>query len=348
MSGELTFRRRRILYAALTEYIATGEPVGSRRLAKRYGINLSPATIRNVLSDLEDGGYLAQPHTSAGRVPTDKGFRVFIDALVQMREVPAADKAHILARLRDLRPGQDDIVREAGRVLASMTDAAAVVLAPRPDQERLSQLRFMVLGQGQLLAVMVTRGGAVQNRILRLPSPDPAELERLHNLLDELVPGKTLLELRDTLSREMDSERHRYDALRRHAATIVEAIPDADASAEVHIEGQGNLFERPEFGDAGKIRSYMRAFEERERILELIEHTVGSAGVQVLVGTEASFGDITDVSVIASHYGQGESPGALGVIGPARMDYAKVVPLVDFTAQVVGELYGRGDEPEGR
>ncbi|NOY92474.1 MAG: heat-inducible transcription repressor HrcA [Deltaproteobacteria bacterium] len=330
----------------MTEYIATGEPVGSRRLAKRYGINLSPATIRNVLSDLEDAGYLQQPHTSAGRVPTDAGFRVFIDALVQMREVPDTDKTLILARLRDLRPGQDDVMREAGKLLASMTDAAAVLTAPRPDQEHLDQLHFMPLRAGRLLAVMVTRSGAIQNRVVPYPEVERAELDRLNNLLDELVPGATLLELRDRLSVEMETERGRYDSLRRSASKMVEAIPDATTATEVVIEGQGKLFERPEFGDVGKIRTYMRAFEERERILELIEQTVGSAGVQVLVGTEASLGDITDVSVITSHYGEGSSPGTLGVIGPARMDYAKVVPLVDFTARVVGELYTAADDPD--
>jgi len=346
LSGELTFRKRRILYAALTEYIATGEPVGSRRLAKRYGINLSPATIRNVLSDLEDSGFLQQPHTSAGRVPTDAGFRVFIDALVQMRELPETDKAQVLARLKDLRPGEDDVMREAGRMLASMTDAAAVITAPRPDQERLSQLRFMALRPGQLLAVMITRSGAVQNRVIRHPGLEKQELEHLNNLLEEWVQGVTLLELRDKLSGQMESERGQYDTLRRSAAEMVDAIPDEPAEADLLIEGQGNLFGRPEFGDVSKIRGYMRAFEERKRILELVERTVGSAGVQVLVGTEASLGDITDVSVITSHYGDGASTGALGVIGPARMDYAKVVPLVDFTARVIGDLYHADEDPD--
>jgi len=345
LPGDLSFRKRRILYAALTEYIATGEPVGSRRLAKRYGINLSPATIRNVLADLEDAGYLQQPHTSAGRVPTDAGFRVFIHALVQMREVPETDKAAILARLHELKPGEDDVMREAGKLLASMTDAAAVVTAPRPDQERLDQLRFMPLRPGQLLAVMVTRRGAVQNRVVPHPGVERAELERLNNLLAELVPGATLLELRDRLKREMESERGRYDTLRRSASEMVAAISETTTATEIVIEGQGKLFERPEFVDVGKIRTYMRAFEERERILDLIEQTVGSAGVRVLVGTEASLGDVTDVSLIASHYGEGSSRGGLGVIGPARMDYAKIVPLVDFTARAIGDLYSAADDP---
>src|SRR5690606_7060869 len=163
---ELPFRARKILFAVITEYIATGEPVGSRRLAKRYGLNLSPATIRNVTADLTEAGYLVQPHTSAGRVPTERGFRVFVDALIQMREVTAEDRDVVLERMRDLRPGVDDLVREAGRLLATISGAAAVVTRPRPDSEPLSQIRFMDLRPGELLAVVITKGGAIQNRVI--------------------------------------------------------------------------------------------------------------------------------------------------------------------------------------
>ncbi len=181
---QLSYRARKILFAVVSEYIATGEPVGSRRLSKRYGLNLSPATIRNELSDLEDAGCLAQPHTSAGRVPTESGFRVFIDALAQMREVSEVDRAAILARMGALRPGVDDVVREAGRLLASLTGAAALLTRPRTELEPLSQLRFMMLAETSVLAVIVTRSGAIQNRVVALSEPlDPSELERLHNYL---------------------------------------------------------------------------------------------------------------------------------------------------------------------
>ncbi len=347
---ELSYRSRRILYATIAEYIATGEPVGSRRLSKRYGINLSPATIRNVLADLEEAALLAQPHTSAGRVPTDAGFRVFVDALVQMREVGKEDRAAVLQRLQNLAPGSD-LLTEAGALLSSLTGAAAVVTAPPPDDERLAQLRFMPLRDGQLLAVLVTRGGAIQNRVVPLVEDLPsAALERVNNMLAELVEVEalSLLGVRDALAARIADERGTVAALRTQARDMVDRTAEAAPQAGALVIDQGRLFDRPEFLDAEKIRSYLRAFDDREQLLALLENTLGAGGVSVLIGAEVSLGAVEDVSVISSRYERGESSaGSVGVIGPTRMDYAKVVPLVGYTAQVMSEVLrdGDGDEP---
>lgn len=338
MPGELNYRNRRILYAVLTEYIATGEPVGSRRVAKRYGINLSPATIRNVLADLEEAGYVTQPHTSAGRVPTDLGFRVFVDALVQMRDVTEEDRAAVLARLSNLSPA-DDIMRETGRLLSTLTGVAAVLAPPKAAEERLSQLRFMPLREGELLVVMVTSSGAVQNRALRFGGTlEVGELERVNNYLADLVEGRRLIDIRNEVERRMESERDRYQALRRRADEMLAAVPE-EADRQIVIEGQGVLFDRPEFGDAEKIRGYLRTFEERELLVSLLDQTLTSGGVQVLIGSETNIESVKDITVIASSYGgSGSAQGGVAVIGPTRMDYAKVVPLVDFTARVMSEV----------
>ena len=343
---ELSFRARKILYACVTEYIATGEPVGSRKLARRYGLNLSPASIRNVLSDLEEAGFLAQPHTSAGRIPTDTGFRVFVDALVQMREVTAEDKAAVLTRMRQLKPGEDDIMRETGRLLSALTGAAAVLSPPKPEEERLAQLRFVPLGEGKVLAVLVTKSGSVQNRVVRMAADFPLpELERLHNLLSELVDNRTLAELRERIAQHVEHERDQYDELRENAHLLVEALSGRAEGPDVVIEGQKLLFDRPEFTDAEKIRAYLRTFEERERLLHLLDRTLASGGVQVLIGAETELSDLADISLVSANYGQpGSAKGTLGVIGPTRMDYAKVVPLVEFTARVMGQVLD-GDGP---
>ncbi|MBK8171418.1 MAG: heat-inducible transcription repressor HrcA [Sandaracinaceae bacterium] len=339
---ELAFRSRSILFAAITEYISSGEPVGSRTLEKRYSLNLSAATIRNVLSDLEDGGYLAQPHTSAGRIPTDKGFRAFVDALVQMRDVAVEDQAAIMARMQILRPGVDDVMRETGRILSSLTGAAAVVMPPRPEDERLMQMRFMPLRAGELLAVLVTRSGNVQNRVVRVSKEiDTHALERVHNYLDELVrEGRTLTEARDTLAADMQRERDHYDALRKAVKQILDATIDAaEGRSEMLIEGQGRLLDRPEFADVDKVRALLRTFEEKEKLLELLDRTMDSRGVQVLIGAETNLGAVQDLSVVSASYSQGgNATGSIGVIGPTRMDYGKVVPLVGFAAEKMGEL----------
>lgn len=345
--SELAFRSRSILFAAVTEYISTGEPVGSRTLEKRYGLNLSAASIRNVLADLEEGGYLAQPHTSAGRIPTDRGFRAFVDALVQMREVAMEDRAAIVSRLNALRPG-DDVMRETGRILSSLTGAAAVVMPPRPEEERLMQMRFMPLRVGELLAVLVTRTGNVQNRVVRLARElDLTALERVHNYLDELVrEGRTLAEARDALADEMHRERGTYDALRKAAKEILDATIDAgETRSEMFIEGQGRLLDRPEFADIDKVRALLRTFEEKEKLLELLDRTMDSGGIQVLIGAEAGLVGAQDLSVVTAGYSQGgNASGTLGVIGPTRMDYGKVVPLVGFAAEKMGELLDKKRE----
>lgn len=338
---ELSSRCRKILYAIVTEYVSTGEPVGSRTLARCYGMNLSPATIRNVLADLEESGYLQQPHTSAGRVPTDLGFRVFIDAWVQAQDLTGQDKSAVLSRMQSLDPGRDDVLREAGQLLSALTEAAVVVATPSPEEESLAQLRFLPLREGQLLAVLVTRSGAVQNRIVQLERDmDERELERINNYLVELVDGCSLGQVRQQLAAEMENERSRYDRLRQRVKEVVEAVSSAsEERGDLVIEGQGRLFDRPEFADVEKIRSYLRAFEEKERLLAMLDRTLAAGGVQVLIGTETDLADVRDISLISAKYGQnGQAIGALGVIGPTRMDYAKVVPLVGFTAECMSEL----------
>lgn len=333
---ELPFRARKILYAVITEYVASGEPVGSRTLAKRYGLNLSPATIRNVLADLTEAGYLTQPHTSAGRTPTERGFRVFVDALIQVRQVTADDREAILERMRELRPGVDDLVREAGRLLATIAGAAAVVTRPRSDTEPLSLIRFMVLRPGELLALVITKAGAIQNRVIPAPDIDDSELERLNNYLEEKVPGRTLHEVRSNLAAEVDDAR---ELSNRARAIIAAATAGSDAPGEVVIEGHTVLFDRPEFSDPEKIRRYLRTFEEKEQLLSLLDQTLAAGGVQVLIGSETELEDVPDISLISANYRRGGiNAGAVGIIGPTRMDYGKLVPLVGFTAQVMSDV----------
>ena len=346
---DLSFRARKILYTVIAEYVATGEPVGSRRLSRRYGLNLSPASIRNVLADLEEAGYLSQPHTSAGRVPTDAGFRLFVDALVHMREVTAEDRATIVSRMRELRPGEDDVMRETGRLLSALTGTVSLVAPPRPDEEPLSHIRFLPLDGDRVLAVLVTRRGAVQNRVVHMgKSLAPGELEQLHNYLSEMVDGRSLSEVREALAREMASERGDYVTLSARALEMVEAsFAGDDEPPRVLIEGRDLLFGRPEFADAQKIRAFLRTFEERELLLDLLDRTLVSGGLHVLIGSEAELEEIEDISVISASYGNpGGSKGTLGVIGPARMDYAKVVPLVQFTARMMGRVLADEDPEE--
>jgi heat-inducible transcriptional repressor len=263
-----------------------------------------------------------------------------------MRDVSDRDRAAVLARMKQLRPGVDDVVREAARMLASLSGAAGVV-SRRADREAIAHLRFMPLGERRLLVVVVWHSGAVQNRVIEVTEPLATdELDRLHNYLAELTTvraegdaGLSLAELRSALADTVAKERDAYDGLRRRAKEIVDAAASAPATDSLVIEGQGALFDRREFADPEKIRRFLRTFEERERLLGLLDRAIAAGGVQVLVGSEAELDDADDVGVISSTYrAHGVPSGSLGVIGPSRLDYAKLMPLVGFTAQVVSDV----------
>jgi len=333
-------RHRRILFAVVTEYIASGRAVSSRRVAKRYAVKLSPATIRSVLVDLEDAELLRQPHTSAGRVPTDAGFRCFVDAMATAGEISDAHRTAMIRRLQDLEPGAD-AVRETGQLLSRLTGTATIIAQPPVAEAILDQLRFMRLSSGRTLAVLVTRSGGVENRVVVTElDVDDHSLERVNNYLADLVGGRTLRSVRDVLAVRLATEQGQYQVLRQQAQQMVEATVEGETErAQVVIEGQGALFDRPEFGDAEKIRGYLNAFEEKQKLLELLEQTLLADGVQVFIGSEAALDGVGDISVISSPYRQdGTSIGSFGIVGPTRMDYKKYVPLVGFAADVLSDI----------
>jgi heat-inducible transcriptional repressor len=343
----LSKRARSVLYAVVTEFIASGEPVGSRTLSKKYGLLLSPATIRNVLADLEDAGYLAQPHTSAGRVPTESAFRLFIDALMRVRRLPEDDADRIHDWLADLRPDAD-ILRETGKLLSDLSGAPAVVLRSPTETRRLLKLRFITTRPGEVLAVVVFEDTTVENRFLRVDKPiSDAELDRLHGLLEEVVPGHTLAEVRDAVARGMSERRDELKALHELGHVLLSSTSESGPRhAEVVIEGQALLLDRPEFGNVDRLRELLLALEARERLVGLLDRTLDSDRVQVFLGEETSSAVGYPVSVVAARYRERGGPaGAVGVIGPTRMDYPLVVPLVAAAADAMSTALARSQEP---
>lgn len=344
--AELSARARHILYACVTEFVSTGEPVGSRTLSKKHGIDLSPATIRNVLSDLEEWGYLQQPHTSAGRVPTDRAFRLFIDALMRMRDLSPEDVAQIRARFEALAPGSN-LMRESGKLLSDLTGTAAVVVTPRAESLTLKHLRFVRIQPGELLAVLVLSDGSVQNRFVRGDIGEP-DLLRVHNLLDDVIEGRTLGDLRDLFARRLATDRVQHDDLRRQAfslggAAVGEALEHG--GADVVIEGQAKLLGQPDFAGAEGMKNVMTALDEREQLVRLLDATVAAKGTTVVVGAEAGeLGGGQLAFVGAAYKDHGRAAGSIGVIGPTRMDYPKVVPLVTATAHAMTAFIERSSE----
>jgi heat-inducible transcriptional repressor len=335
----LSARARQILYAAVSEFVQTGEPVGSRTLATR-GIELSPATIRSVLADLEDAGFLHQPHTSAGRVPTDLAFRLFIDALMELREPTHDEQSLIRMRFEEMEPGPF-VLRDAGRLLSELTGSAALVISPRTETLKLRHLRFIRTTPGEFLAVLVMADGSVQNRFLRT-TLDDADLDRVHNLLDEAIEERTLGDLRDFFARRKNQNvSDGLGGLRRTAFELGEAAvgPAVRAGADLVIEGRSKLLEQAQFVGAEDLRTVVSALDDETRILRLLDATLEANGTAVLVGRELADLGNGQLSVIGATYKRpGQSPGAVAVIGPTRMDYAKVVPLVTATASAMTTL----------
>ncbi|HEY1557320.1 MAG TPA: heat-inducible transcriptional repressor HrcA [Kofleriaceae bacterium] len=334
MPSELSRRAQKILHAVVTEYLTGGDAVGSRTVTRRHDLGLSPATVRNVMADLEELGLLEQRHTSAGRVPTATGLRFFIDSLLKVRGLTPREKDEI--RERVIAPSPDEVVQRASRLLSDLTHHAAVVIAPDPGAQRLERIEFVPLRDGKLIAVLVTTDGRIENRLV-VDDIEASRLERIHNYLNELLAGMTLEEVRDRVIRELGEDKNRYDeavavALRLGHAVFVSA---PERAADVVIAGQANLVDdQPE-----RIRELLRALEDKETLVRLIDRTRTAEGIQVFLGAETALQALSSSSIVAMSYGPEEQPiGALAVIGPMRMNYSKVMSVVDFTADTVSQL----------
>lgn len=345
---QLTRRARGILYALVSEFIDTGEPVGSRTLSKKSGLELSPATIRNVLSDLEEAGYLAQPHTSAGRVPTLSAFRLFIDALMRIRELSAPEAERIAGWAEDLKPGTD-VTRDAGRMLSELAGTAAIVVRAPSDTRVLRKIRFIPLSPRRMLAVVVFSDERVENTFIDVDERiDERELERLHQMLEDVASGRTLASLRDYLTSEIDRGRDEIEQARGLGVTLLTAaISGAAHEPELLIEGQNKLLENPEL-EAPQLKGLIAALEDRERLLGLLDHVLVERQVKVVFGEEAPERP-APFGVVGAPFddGQGRPGGAVAILGPTRMDYPVLVPLVSATARALSQVLGRTDRRDG-
>jgi heat-inducible transcriptional repressor len=333
--GDLSRRAQKILHAVITEYLSIGDAVGSRTITRRHDLGLSPATVRNVMADLEEMGLLEQRHTSAGRVPTPSGLRFFIDSLLKVRGLSPREREEIRERVQ--APTPDEVVQNASRLLSDLTHHAAVILAPDPDQQRLERIEFVPLRDGKLIAVLVTTDGRIENRLV-LDEVDPTRLERIHNYLNELLAGMTLDEVRERVTRELGEDKNKYDEAVASALRLGHAVfvSPPERAQPVVVSGQANLLDdvQPE-----QIRELLRTLEDKQTLIRLLDRTRGAEGLQVFLGAETAMQALVGSSVVAVSYGPGEQPiGALAVIGPMRMNYGKVMSVVDFTADTVSQL----------
>lgn len=340
-SGEqISERGQHFLKVLIERYIRDGQPVGSRTLARDSGLDLSPATIRNVMADLEEQGLVTSPHTSAGRIPTAAGYRVFVDSLVSIRP----PNKRLLARLQEQFPSErtgGEIMEAASRALSQMTRLAGVVMVPKRNQERVQQIEFVPLSGTRVLAVLVTSAGEILNRIIETRRPFRRnELEQLSNYITEHYAGQDLQTVRRMVLKEMEATREDMDTLMREALCMAQKALQADAgddSADVLVSGQTNLMDFDELARMDRLRELFEIFAEKQQMLHLLDRCLEADGVQIYIGEESGYDTLRDCSIITSPYRvDDEVVGVLGVIGPTRLPYDKVIPIVDVTAQLLG------------
>jgi heat-inducible transcriptional repressor len=340
MAIVLNQRGRSVLNAIIRDYIETAEPVGSKTVAKKNDIRLSPATIRNIMADLEDVGLIAQPHISAGRIPTEEGLRFYVNSILELRPLAESEKRRIQNYLKESNQEVEELLKSTSRMLAVVTEQAAIVSRPKSSATIFKHIEFIRLRDYLVLTVLVTESGLVQNKILEIEDNlSQSELDRLTHYLNELLSNLTLDQLKKKVLEEMKKDKDDFDALLAKALEISNKAFKDETIGEVYIEGRTNLMQYPEFSQIETLRKLFRAFEEKNILIRLLEKSISASGIQIFIGSETQINEMGGCSVITASYNKGKYPiGTLGVIGPTRMNYDRVIPIVDYTAKVVSKI----------
>jgi heat-inducible transcriptional repressor len=340
----LDSRSAAILRELVELYVQTGEPVGSRTLSRRLPLGLSPASIRNVMADLEEAGLLYAPHTSAGRLPTDRGLRLFIDGLLEFGDLGEAERDAITARCAASGRSLQDTLAEAGQMLSGLAGAAGLVVAPKGEAP-VRHIEFVPLGPGRALVVLVAADGQVENRVIEVPPGlPPSALQQASNYLNARLTGRTLEETRSLVADEVTANRTALDALTNQ---VVEAglatWAGGAAGGSLIIRGQAKLLENlDQLARVHEIQALFDRLEAQETVLRLLDLAQRGEGVQIFIGAESGLFNTAGLSMVVAPFrnGQERIVGAIGVIGPTRINYGRVIPVVDYTARVIGRLLG--------
>jgi heat-inducible transcriptional repressor len=341
---ELNERSREILRMVVDAYVETGEPVGSRTLSRRGVLDLSPATIRNVLADLEDAGLLFAPHTSAGRLPTEAGLRMFVSGLLEVGGLSEDERANIDGRLAASGKSLAQALEEATTTLSGLSRCAGLVLAPKIERP-LKHIEFVPLAATRALVVMVTEDGLVENRIIELqPGTPPSSLVAASNYLNSRVVGHTVEEARAAILADIDSRRAQLDELTgKLVAAGLASWAGGGVGTALIVKGQARLLnDVTALTDLERLRTLFDMLDTREAMVRLLDATREGEGVQIYIGADNPLFGVAGCAMIIAPYSNSREHvlGAIGVIGPTRLNYARIIPLVDYTAKVIGRLLG--------
>lgn len=332
-------RAQFLLKVLIQRFIRDGQPVGSRTLSRDSGIELSPATIRNVMSELEELGLISAPHTSAGRVPTTQGYRLFVDTLVRYKPPSDAEIKRLQQQLGEHGDEPDAILGAVSNLLASITSLAGVVTVPRGQRAILRQIEFLLLSDNRVLAILVINDREVQNRILQTEQPHTAEeLQRAANFINDNYVGCDLLQIREQLIDDLDRTRNSMNQAMHDIISVAQSAMEGAAApaGDFMLTGETNLMDFAELSDIDTIRRLFEAFSKKRFMLKLLDKSINASGVQIFIGHESGYKFLDDCSVVTAPYRVDDDHiGVLGVIGPTRMAYDRVVPIVDITARLL-------------
>lgn len=347
-------RGQAVLSAIIKEHLVTGEPVGSRTVSERCagGVSWSSATIRNVMAELEEAGLVEQPHTSAGRIPTDKGYRFYVDHMINEAQLSRADTEAIdrilgvpLTEVGSTSPAR--LMERVSHLLSELSENVGIVISPAPADNRLQHIEFMQLGDGRILVVLIFAHNIIQNKVIRLDEPlSQEELERTARYLNVEFSGKTLLAIRTEILQMIREEKSLYDRLLRNAMLLWEfSLEDEEsASGDVYIDGASNILAKPDFPDIERMRQLFRTLEEKSRLVKILNECIARhsslGGVRVVIGRELTAPSMQTCALITAPYriGMGDLGGTLGVVGPMRIEYARMMAVVNYVAHTVERM----------
>ena len=337
-SQELPERSLFLFKSLVDHFINDGQPVGSRTLARDLGLDISAATIRNVMSDLEELGLLQSPHTSAGRIPTARGYRLFVDSLLRVGDL-GNDEIHRIAEEMEAVNNTQNLMQRTSSMLSDITHLASVVMLPRIEQSTLNQVEFVSLSDNRILVIFVMSDNEVQNRIIHTARTFSAsELEQAANYLNKMFTGKDLNDIRKNMLAELESMKDNVNKLMQAAIEMAQqAIHTNSQDGDYVLAGETNLMGVSGWGDIERLKRLFDTFNQKRDILHLLEQSINAKGVQIFIGEESGYEVLDDCSIVTSPYeSEGQILGVLGVIGPTRMDYERVIPIVDLTAKMLG------------
>jgi heat-inducible transcriptional repressor len=333
-------RKHKILQAVIHYYIKTAKPVGSHILTDEYRFDLSPATVRNLMAELEDEGYLTHPHTSAGRIPTDKGYRSYVDSLIELQRMVLDEEERVQHEYFGKTGELQELLTQTSKVLSGLSQYTGFVLTPKIDRNHLRRLELVQVDESRILAVMITNTGLIKHRIIEAKI-SRSKLISLSNMLNEKLTGKTLLEAKQRIFDSIDEiereEREMFDFARNIGSQIF------DIEEEIYVEGTHNVLSIPDFKDFEPMRSLLKLSEDRELLMSTLHKEIGEEeGVKVVIGSETASEELKHLSLVSSVYRDGEhSIGVLGIIGPKRMEYPKMMALVGAVSRIMNKLISK-------